>query len=113
MLGRCCLEVLRQLIQLELPELPIAFDPHRCVSHWRGHERRPARAPFAPDPSQPCALQYPNVLGHGRERHVELGRQLADGPVAGRESRQDRSARRIRERRKGAVEDGLMVNHVV
>jgi hypothetical protein len=52
------------------------------------------------------------VLRHGDERHVEVGRELADRALAAREASEDLSARRIGERREREVE-GMLINHMV
>jgi len=106
-------EIRRELIELEFPEAAIALDPRRCIAHWRGHERRTADAPLALDARKPGALEDANVLGNGRERHVEARREIADGALSGCQPRNDCAARGVGEGGEGGVEARLEVNHMV
>ena len=66
MLGRCRLEVLSQLVELEFPEAPVLLDPGGRVAHWCNDEGRPANTPFAPNLRQSRALEHSHVLRDGR-----------------------------------------------
>jgi hypothetical protein len=107
------LEVLRELVKLRLPELPIPLDPARGFAHRCRDERRSPHAPLTPDACEAGALEDADVLRRRRKRHVEAGRQLTNGLLTGGEPRQDLAPHRVRERGEGRIEPGLMVNHVV
>jgi hypothetical protein len=56
-------------------------------------------------PKQPGPLQYAEMFGNRRQRHIEWIGQCSDGAVAARELFENRPSRRISERRKGGVQD--------
>jgi hypothetical protein len=63
---------------------------------------------------QPGALEHAQVLGDGRQRHVERFRQLAHRGAPLREPLEDGAPRRIGEGREcGVQRDVPIVNHVV
>jgi hypothetical protein len=67
---------------------------------------QPAGAPLrrAAAPDQTGALQHLQVLGDGRQAHVEGFRQFTDRGLARGEPGEDRASGRIGERGKGGVE---------
>jgi len=106
-------QIRRELIELELPELPVAFDPGRRLPHRRGDEGSTTDATLLLDAREPRALEHADVLGYRGEAHVEPRRELADRPVTGGEASENRAPRRIGERAEGGVESRLLVNHMV
>jgi hypothetical protein len=113
MLGRCRLEVLRQLVELKVPETPVVLDPGGRFAHRCNDERRSANTSFAANLRQAGALEHPHVLGDGGQCHVEAARKLTDGPVAPCEPGENLAARGVSEGREGGVENGVIVNHMV
>jgi hypothetical protein len=107
------LEVLGELIELGFPEPAVVLDPRGGVAHRARDERRAPYAPLTPYAREPGTLEDAHVLGRGRQRHVEMRRELADRLVAGRQPAEDLAPHRVRERAEGHVEPGRMVNHVV
>jgi hypothetical protein len=108
------LQIRGELVELELPEAAVALDPVASLTQRCGDEMRPARAPLALHAGEASALEHAHVFGHGRQGHIETGRELADRLVASREPQQDRPPRRVGEPRENAIElIGAMVNHVV
>ena len=107
-------EVLRELIELKIPKLPIVLDPLGGLPHRCGDERRASHTAISADVGESCALEHANVLRDGRERHVEARGELADRPLAAGEPRYERPSCGISEGAEGAVEAGrVLVNHVV
>jgi hypothetical protein len=106
-------EIGREHVELRLPELPVVRDPRERVAHGRGVERCTPHASFLLDGGEPGTLQHAHVLGDGRERHREAGRELADGVVAGGKARENVAARGVGEGGEGVVERPRMVNHMV
>jgi hypothetical protein len=106
-------EIGREHVELRLPELPVVRDPRERVAHGRGVERCTPHASFLLDGGEPGTLQHAHVLGDGRERHREAGRELADGVVAGGKARENVAARGVGEGGEGVVEGPGTVNHMV
>ncbi len=66
------------------------------------------------DRREPGALEHADVLGDGRQRHVEPAGELADGMIAGGEPGEDFAPGRIGEGGERDVESlHAMVNHLV
>ena len=95
---------LNEAIELFGPETAIAFEPVRRVAERRGVD--PAAAPlrFAVARDQTGALQHLQVLGDGRQGHLEGMGELADRGLAEGEAGQDGPPRRVGESGKGGAE---------
>ena len=89
------------------------LDPRERVAHWHGVERRAPHAPLLLHDRESRALEHAHVLGDGGERHREPRGELADGAIAGGETREDVAARGVGEGGEGMVEGLGMVNHAV
>ena len=98
---------------MTLPVAPIALDPGVGVAKRFSAEAGAPHAPVAFDPGQPGALEHPDVLRDRWQRHVEAGRELADGAVAGSEASEDLATGGVGECAEGGVERCVMVNHMV
>jgi hypothetical protein len=59
---------------------------------------------MALDGRESRGLKHADVLGDGGQRHVEVGGELADRAVAGRQAREDFAAGRVGERMERGVE---------
>ena len=70
----------------------------------RSEKSTSTHPPVASDIGESCALEHAQMLGDARKRHLELGRQLADGAFAAREIHQNRASGGIGERAEGGVE---------
>jgi hypothetical protein len=100
-------------IELRLPELPVVRDPLEGAAHRHGIERGATHAPFLLHGREPRALEHADVFRDGGERHREARGELADGAVAGGESREDVAAGGVGEGGEGGVEGAGRVNHMV
>lgn len=100
-------------IELSLPEALVAGNPTGSAL------QRSCSEPATMDPTvllpyeQPRTLEGPEVLGNGREGHVEGLRQTRHGRLSVRQSLQDRSTGRIGQSGKGHVQGRGIVNHMV
>ena len=106
-------EIRRELIELEFPEPPVAFDPRRRAAHRRGDECRAADASLPPHPSESSAFQNVDVLGNCRQGHDEARRELADRPLASRQAGDYGASGGVGERGERRIEGPVMVNHMV
>jgi hypothetical protein len=88
-------------------------DPRERVAHRHGVQRRTPHASFLFDHREAGALQHAHVLGDGGKRHGEARGELADGAIAGSETREDIATRGIGEGGERVVEGFGMVNHMV
>ena len=79
-------------------------DPRLRIPQRRSDESTSTHTPVASDIGEPRALEHTQVFGDARKRHVELGREFADGAFAAREIHEDRASGRISERAEGGVE---------
>src|SRR5712691_10035309 len=79
-------QILVQAIEALFPEAPVAFEPVHRILKRLGLE--PAGAPLrlAPARNQPRALQRFEMLGNGRQAHLEGLGQLGDRGLAGSET---------------------------
>ncbi len=101
------------MIELRFPEPAIALDPLQRSAHRRGRQRGAPDTALTLDRRETRTLEHAHMLRHGWQRHVEPRRELADRPVASRESREDLPPRRISECSERAIEQLGMVNHTV
>jgi hypothetical protein len=101
-------------VELPLPEDPVARDPESGLTHGPPSQTA-AVDPAVPLPGQkPGALENPEVLGDGGERHVEGLGQLRHRGLAARQALEDRPAGGIGQRRESRIEGpGLILNHMV
>lgn len=91
-------------VELPLPESPVTCDPAGGVLH-RPPDETATVDPAVPLPGQkPGALEHPEVLGDGRERHVKGLGQRRYGGLAERQVLEDRATGRIGQRCKGRIE---------
>lgn len=79
-------------------------DPYERVAHGYGIERGAPHSPRLLHAGEPRALQHAHVLGDGGKRHGEARCELADGVIAGGESREDVASRGVCEGGEGVVE---------
>ncbi len=99
-----CAQIVVQSIEARDPEAAIAFEP--VVDGLEGGRLDPARPPLrlAAARDEARALQHLEMLGDGREAHVEGFRQLGHRGFARREPRQDGPARGVGEGCEGGAE---------
>jgi len=100
-----CFEVLREQVELGLPEAAIAREPGVGRAKRRHTEAGAPDASIARDPRQSGALEDADVLRDRGERHVEPRRELADGRRASGEPGEDLASRRVGERAERRIED--------
>jgi len=93
----------RKPIELRVPEVVRVREP--VVHRPQGFRLQPALlyASVFDSRNQASILEHVQMLQHGRHRHVERPRELADRRVAAGQAHQHRPARRVGE----GAEDGV------
>jgi hypothetical protein len=111
----CCLfEIFFQGIKLRFPEGLVLRDPGGRVFHRFGGQPAAVHAAVDFALQQPGGFQHAEVLGNGRQRHLERLCQFSDHRCAARQPRQQGPAGGIGERAKSGIQGrGGIVNHMV
>src|SRR6266702_2651474 len=91
-------------IQVLLPVLLVIVDPTRGVLQPLCLQSAGPPLRFPPAHDQSGALQHFQMLGYGRQAHVERPRKLADRNLPGSDARENRPARGIGEGREGRAQ---------
>src|SRR5262245_39148574 len=103
-LGLHLVQVAVEAIESFVPKATVAFEPvvDLLEGAWLDAARPPLR--LAAPHDEVGALQHLEMLGDGRQAHVEWLGELGDRGLTECEPRQDGAPRRIGERRKGGAE---------
>src|SRR6516162_1746975 len=100
-------EVAVETAEAPLPVATVALGPLRHLAQRRRLQAAGPRLSAAPAAHESGALEHLQVLGDRRLAHGEGARQLHHTRLAGRQAREDGTARRIGERGEGVVEAPL------
>src|SRR5665213_146440 len=108
-----CRHEISQCVQLTLPEDAVLLDPRCSHMHLLGLQPAAIHSAVSRASHEPGVLKYTEVLRYRWSGHIERVCQLAHGRLANREPRQDGSASRVAQRRKGQVKSIFNRNHLV
>src|SRR5262245_18011448 len=102
-----------QFIEANLPPLPVDFEPSDLVGQAVRAESAGSHAPDLFRGDEPGVFQDPHVLLHARQRHAELVGEARDRCVRASQLHKNTAAGDVRQRGKGGIETGVILNHVV
>ena len=97
-------KVLRQGIELQLPERAVLFDPRSRILHRLCSQSAPMNAAIDFAFEQARGFQHAHVLRDGGQRNTERLCKLRDHGLALREAGQNRTAGGIGERSKRGIQ---------
>src|ERR1700730_7337349 len=93
-----------ETVEAVFPEVAIALGPIRNLPQRTRFQSTRSRLGRATARDEAGALQHLEMLGDRRLRHVERRRQLVDGRLPFRQTRENRPPRRIGEGRERRIE---------
>lgn len=98
---------------MRVPEYAVVLDPTGRLFHGLGSQGAPVHPAFHVPAKKAGGFEHAQVLGNGGEGDVERFCKLGNGRFAEGEAGEESAARGIGESRKGGVEMGRIVNHMV
>jgi hypothetical protein len=103
-----------QLVEACVPVLAVPLYPCRLFFQPASAELAGSHAPDLFRSNEPCPLQYPDVLFHARERHMELLGEIRHRGVRTPETFQNAASGGVRERSERSIQlSSLKLNHMV